>query len=83
MMTISRPIFWKGREKMLLLHCKTRWNSLLAMLERFYELKKEIKMAIVQLDVSDFSEKEVKEINEMCEALAPFKAAVMLLPARM
>ena len=62
---------------MLLLDCKTRWNSLLAMLERFYELKKEIKMAMVQLDVSfDLSEKEVKEINEMCKALAPFKAAV-------
>ena len=32
------------------------------MLERFYELKKEIKMAMV---------------NEMCEALAPFKAAAV------
>ena len=54
---------------MLLLDCKTRWNSLLAMLERFYELKKEIKMAMVQLDVPfDLSEKEVKKINEMCEA---------------
>ena len=40
-----------GREKMLLLDCKTRWNSLLTMLERFYELKKEIKKALVQLDV--------------------------------
>ena len=54
---------------MLLLDCKTRWNSLLAMLERFYELKKEIKMAMVQLDVPfDLSEKEVKKINEMSEA---------------
>ena len=72
-----------GREKMLLLDCKTRWNSLLAMLERFYELKKEIKMAMVQLDVTfDLSEKEVKEINEMCEALAPFKAAVDALASK-
>ena len=66
-----------GREKMLLLDCKTRWNSLLAMLERFYELQKEIKMAVVQLDANfDVSEKEIKEIKEMCEALTPFKAAV-------
>ena len=48
-----------GREKMLLLDCKTRWNNLLAMLERFYELQKEIKMAMVQLDANfDVSEKE-------------------------
>ena len=72
-----------GREKMLFLDCKTRWNSLLAMLERFYELKKEIKMAMVKLDVPfDLSEKEMKEINEMCEALAPFKAAVDALACK-
>ena len=48
-----------GREKLLLLGCKTRWNSLLTMLERFYELKKEIKMAVVQLDVPfDLSDKK-------------------------
>ena len=47
------------------------------MLERFYELKKEIKIAMVQLDVPfDLSDNEMKEINEMCEALAPFKDAV-------
>ena len=69
-----------GREKMLLLDCKTRWNSLLTMLDRFYELKKEIKMAMVQLDVPfDLSDKEMKEINEMCEALALFKVAVNAL----
>ena len=72
-----------GREKMLLLDCKTRWNSLLVMLERFYELKKEIKMVMVQLDVPfDLSKKEVKEKNEMCEALAPFKAAVDALSSK-
>ena len=72
-----------GREKMLLLDCKTRCNSLLAMLERFYVLKKEIEMAIIQLDVSfDLYKKEVKEINEMCEALAPFKAAVDALASK-
>ena len=70
---------------MLLLDCKTRWNSLLTMLERFYQLKKkEIKMAMVQLDASnDLSDNERKEINEMCEALALFKAAVDALATRM
>ena len=71
-----------GREKMLLLDYKVRWNSLLVMLKRFYKLKKEIKMAMVQLDVFDFSEKEVKEINEMCKALASFKAVVDVLASK-
>lgn len=66
-----------GKEKMLLLDCKTRWNSLLIMLERFYELRKEIKMALAQLDIQfDLSEEELNKINEMCEALGPFKVAV-------
>ena len=53
------------------------------MLERFYKIKKEIKVAMVQLDVPfDLSEKEAKEINEMCEALAPFKAAVDALASK-
>ena len=85
MMTISSPIFWKiwEEKKMLILDCKTRWNSLLATQERFYELTKEIKMAMTQLDVPfDLSKKEVKEINEMCEALAPFKAAVDALASK-
>ena len=55
-----------GREKMFLLDCKTRWNSLLTMLERFYQLKKEIKMAMEWLDVPfDLPNEEMKEINEM------------------
>ena len=44
-----QPYIFKnlGREKMLFLDCKTRYNSFLAILERFYELKKEIKMTMV------------------------------------
>ena len=41
-------------------------------------------MAMVQLDASnDLSDNERKEINEMCEALALFKAAVDALVTRM
>ena len=40
-------------------------------------------MAMVQLDVPfDLSEKEMKEINEMYEALAPIKAAVDALASK-
>lgn len=66
-----------GKERMLLLDCKTRWNSLLSMLERFYELRKQIKMALLQLDIQfDLSDAELKAIKDMCEALAPFKAGI-------
>ena len=40
-------------------------------------------MAMVKFDVPfDLSKKEMKEINEMCEALAPFKAAVDALACK-
>ena len=47
------------------------------MLGRFYKLKEEIKMVMVELDVPfGLSDKKMKESNEICEALAPFKVAV-------
>ena len=66
-----------GKEKALFLDCKTPWNSLLKMLRRFYELRKEIKVAIVQLEQEvEFSDDELKKISELCEALAPMEMAV-------
>ena len=69
-----------GKEKALFLDCKTRWNSLLKMLRRFYELRKEIKVAMVQLEQEfEFSGDKSKKINELCEALAPMEMAVEYL----
>ncbi|XP_076801154.1 uncharacterized protein LOC143445738 [Clavelina lepadiformis] len=43
-------------------------------------MRKEVKMTLVQLDVQfGLCDEELKRINEMCEALAPFKAAVDVL----
>ncbi|GBP29860.1 hypothetical protein EVAR_20189_1 [Eumeta japonica] len=39
-----------GKELSLLLDCKTRWNSLLTMLERFYLLKSCIQKALIDLN---------------------------------
>ena len=56
----------EGREYTLLLDCKTRWNSLLAMLERFYKLQKEIKLAVLRLDKDfDISNGDLEYIEEI------------------
>ena len=66
-----------GMEKALFLDRKTRWNSLLQMLKRFCELRKEVKIAMVQLDQHfDISDEELARIKELCDALAPIEMAV-------
>ena len=51
------------------------------MLKRFYELIKEIKMALVQLDVQvDVSEEEIIGIAHICEALTLQGLLLMLQP---
>ena len=69
-----------GKEKALFLDCKTRWNSLLQMLKRFYELRKEVRIAMVQLDQHfDVSDEELVRIKELCDALTPIEMAVEYL----
>ena len=71
-----------GKEKAIFLDCKTRWNSLLKMLRRFYELRKEIYVAMIQLEQEfKFSNEELEKIKELCEALAPIEMAVEYLCA--
>ena len=66
-----------GKELQLLLDTKTRWNSLLAMLQRFYHLRKEIKMAMVHLEKDfPFTDEELQAIKELSEILEPVEIAV-------
>lgn len=39
----------KGKELSLILDCRTRWNSLLSMQERFYNLKVSIDKALIDI----------------------------------
>ena len=50
------------------------------MLQRFYELKKEVKVAMPPLD-KDFniSHEELDKINEICDTLAPLEMVVQYL----
>jgi hypothetical protein len=72
-----------GKELSLLLDCKTRWNSLLTMLERFALLKASIQKALidlnhpVRLEDSDFD-----LINEIIDVLVPVKLTVDALGRR-
>ena len=69
-----------GKEKALFLDCKTLWNSLLQMLKLLYELRKEVKIAMVQLEQRfDISDEELVRIKELCDALAPIEMAVEYL----
>ena len=65
------------KEKSLFLDCKTRWNSLLNILQRFYEMRKEVNVAMLLLD-KDFniSHEELDKIKEFCDTLAPLEMAV-------
>ena len=58
-----------GKEKANFLVCKTRCNSLLKMLRHFYELSKEIKVAMMQLEQDfEFCNDELEKIKELCES---------------
>lgn len=66
-----------GKEKALILDNKTRWNSLLSMLERFFELKTCIRKSLIDLKIDiSFSEVEMNLINSTISALQPVKLAV-------
>ena len=72
-----------GKELQLQKDCKTRWNSLLSMLERFYLLKNCIEKALIDLKSNvKFSKEEYDLVSDLIHALQPVKAAVDLLCRR-
>lgn len=73
----------KGKELSLILDCRTRWNSLLSMLERFYDLKVCIDKALIDVGSEiKFSGDEWSIINELIVSLQPLKLAVEALCRR-
>lgn len=66
-----------GKELSLLLDCKTRWNSLLTMLERFYLLKICIQKALIDLNHPICLEDvEFELVNKIVDVLTPIKLTV-------
>lgn len=76
--TLQRYVLLEfGKEFCLILDCRTRWNSLIAMLERFYMLKSCIKKSIIDLEIEiTISDVDFNEINLVISALLPVKLAV-------
>ncbi|KAJ6644674.1 hypothetical protein Bhyg_09643 [Pseudolycoriella hygida] len=55
-----------SKERKLLLDCKTRWSNLSDMLDRFYELRKPVKKALVDLDGGDKLDLDEMEMELVC-----------------
>jgi len=72
-----------GKELKLILDCKTRWNSLLFMLERFYQLKSCVQKALIDVKIEiSFTKEELDIVSSIIAALAPVKLAVEALCSR-
>ena len=73
----------KGRELSLLLDRKTRWNSLIAMIERFILLKKPVSKALIDISSAERIDLIDLEILEnICICLKPIEMAVSALSRR-
>lgn len=59
------------KELQVLLDCKTRWNSLVTMVERFVRLKEPIKKTLLDLNMSE-------KLNEHCEKNAECLLKVLM-----
>lgn len=72
-----------GKELSLILDCRTRWNSLLSMMERFYKLKVCIDKALIDVESEiKFSDIEWSKIKDLIDSLLPLKLAVEALCRR-
>ncbi|XP_050507488.1 uncharacterized protein LOC126885105 [Diabrotica virgifera virgifera] len=72
-----------GKELCLVLDCRTRWNSLLAMVERFYKLKQYIEKSLIDIKSSiKFTDHEWSSIKGLIDSLQPCKLAVEALSRR-
>lgn len=76
-----------GKQLTLTKDCKTRWNSLLLMLERVYLLRNCIQKALIDISPPEgeyfaLSKDEIKMVSAIINALVPVKATVDALCRR-
>lgn len=72
-----------NKEISLDIDCKTRWSSLLMMLEKFLKLKNCIKKALIDIESREsLEDSDFSHIKDVVESLQPFKLAVDALCRR-
>lgn len=66
-----------GKDYQLICDCKTRWNSLSAMLERFFIAKNCIKKTMIDLELEmNLEEKEIQIISQLVDSFQRIEATV-------
>lgn len=72
-----------GKEVHLVIDVKTRWNSMVAMIQNFLKIKTSIKKTLIDLDCSNiWEEKHVAVLETLLDVLRPIKDAVEALSRR-
>lgn len=73
-----------GKNLKLILDSKTRWNSLLAMLERYLEIRQSVSKALIDCNEEniDLDKEEVTAIQHLVSSLQPVKAGAEKLGNR-
>ena len=61
----------EGKRLNLILDCRTRWNSLANMLNRFLKVKDHVQCVVSKLSIADQfpSESEIVSVKGLCESL--------------
>lgn len=77
-----------GSERTLMLDCRTRWNSLLIMIERFWELKTAVRKALIDIQATSGSvvgmltSDELSSVHDLISALNVLKVGTEMLCRR-
>ena len=72
-----------GKKLKLILDCKTRWNSMFDMLERYHRLNVCLKKALIDVGSEiRFTQEEWSQINDLILSLVPLKLGLELLCRR-
>lgn len=69
-----------GKELNLIKDCPTRWNSLVLMLDRFYELRFCVTQTLMKLESEiSFSREELDSVKMLADSLKPVQACILVI----